>query len=354
MAVQEIVIATFARPNFLLVERATRNHGIPCVQVDLTAEAVSQHLGEVGHGVIVIDAIQYEDKALEVCRVVKAKYPSLQALVLADRSDIAAVAKAIRCGASNYFLLHTPVDELMGILAGAVANKPAVADSLFGRVWSALPSPPNKEGMCFTPSGQSQNVLDAVTQCSQLGLSPEEVAEHLRLKPEEIQEILTTRKGTQRESWLSRFGNLVPGLQASTTTSEGQFTLKPLLGVLLTLALVGAAWRLLARESPAHNLSGTVTFAGSPLKCGLIRFIPEEAGESPRPIVAGEIRDGKYRLKSAHGSDGGSYRVVISGFTGIPKQDGPVMDPLGDQLFPDVTRTTSVPCADFIFDAQCD
>lgn len=353
MAVHDILVATFARPNFLLVERATRNQGVPCVQVDLTADAVSRYLDDSRERVVVVDAIQHEDKALEVCKGITAKYPGVRALVLAGRSDIATVAKAIRCGASNYFLLHTPIEELMEIVAGSVANRPVVTDSLFGRVWSALPSAPDGNGICHTPSGQSLNVRDAITQCCQLGLPPEGVAEQLRLSPDAIQKVLSHNRPTRRESWLTRLGDVLPDLKGSTTTREGS-SLKPLLGVLLTLALLGVGWRLLGRESPAHYLSGTVTFAGSPLKCGLIRFIPEEAGGSPRPIVAGEIRDGTYRLKSGHGSAGGSYRVVISGFTGIPKQDGPVTNPLGDQLFPDVTRTTGVPCSDFVFDAQCD
>ncbi|NCA17762.1 MAG: hypothetical protein EBS90_12100 [Betaproteobacteria bacterium] len=325
MAVHDILVATFARPNFLLIERATRSQGVPCVQVDLTADAVSRYLDDSRERVVVVDAIQHEDKALEVCKGITAKYPGVRALVLAGRSDIATVAKAIRCGASNYFLLHTPIEELMEIVAG----------------------------ICHTPSGQSLNVRDAITQCCQLGLTPEGVAEQLRLPPDAIQKVLANNRPTRRSSWLTRLGDVLPDLKGSTTTSE-RSSLKPLLGVLLTVALLGVGWRLLARESPAHYLSGTVTFSGSPLKCGLIRFIPEEAGGSPRPIVAGEIRDGTYRLKSGHGSDGGSYRVVISGFTGIPKQDGPVTNPLGDQLFPDVTRTTGVPCSDFVFDAQCD
>ena len=129
---------------------------------------------------------------------------------------------------------------------------------------------------------------------------------------------------------------------------------RAMLGGLAMLIAVWVATRLLYREPQRHIIAGQVTYQGKPVKVGLIRFTPQVQAESARPIVAGAISDGRYSLKSGHGSDGGSYRVQISGFTGVPKQAGPVMDPLGDQLFPDVIRTATVPCSDHTLNVKCD
>src|SRR5262245_32799719 len=77
-----------------------------------------------------------------------------------------------------------------------------------------------------------------------------------------------------------------------------------------------------------HEISGQVTYAGRPVKAGIIRFEP--AGETMDPRTAPEtfIRDGRYELPREKGVAGGSYKVYINAFDGIPGPESPHGTPL--------------------------
>jgi len=282
-------------------------------------EAVSQHLGESGHGVIVIDAIQYEDKALKVCRGIKAKYPSLQALVLAGRSDIASVAKAIRYGATNYFLLHTPVDELMEILAGALANKPAVADSLFGRVRAKLPIGRSPEGACQMPDGTSISMKDGILQCESLGLVQEDIATLLGMSAEQMTAIQTAASRTREGGLGARVLALLVSLLPNSDSSPPQVghpcsALSSALGLLGVLVAGVIGWRLLFHPRGAPSQDRFVTLKGTVAYEDGTRFQAPAAlvfGLESADSVAAPIHAGFATLDQATGAFEAMVRLHI-------------------------------------------
>lgn len=124
---------------------------------------------------------------------------------------------------------------------------------------------------------------------------------------------------------------------------------------LLAMVVVGfGVSRWLSRVPRQHLLSGEVTFRGTPVPVGFIRFTPTTQSKLAKPILSGEISKGRYMFRSGHGSDGGTYVVQISGFTGVPKQVGVIADPLGDEMFPRLTRTVELPCSDHTLNVNCD
>jgi hypothetical protein len=127
-----------------------------------------------------------------------------------------------------------------------------------------------------------------------------------------------------------------------------------ILGVLALLATGWVVMQLLSREPRGSVVAGKVTFQGKPVRVGSIKFTPHGQDESAMPLFAGEIRNGRYALSSGHGCDGGRFTVQIVGFTGIPKKVGATTDPLGDQLFPRVTRTVELKCPNLSLDLTCD
>jgi hypothetical protein len=135
------------------------------------------------------------------------------------------------------------------------------------------------------------------------------------------------------------------------TSQRGSWGLR---GALVFLACGLLLMQFVFNRHEQGSVSGEVTYKGKPVGAGLIRFTPTGQGGAARRILAGEIRDGRYRVRSGHGSDGGAYTVQISGFTGVPKQVGPVVDPLGDELFPSITRTVEVKCPSLPLDIKCD
>lgn len=302
---------------------------------------------------VVLDVMQKDKDWLPLANSILASHPDAKLVAFGGRADLALVSKAIVAGVSHYLLDNTTSVDFVSAIKGVLADKIPSGDTMFGRVWSSIPYPPNREGVCRTNSGERYSLEDAIKHCDQLGLSAEETATRLKVSSSDLQSVLRQSRKAPPSSMLSRLGDLLPDAKVEVAPNSGA-SIKPLLAVLGVLLVIPMGWKLFAREPRTHLITGTVTFQGQPLKVGMIRLIPEGTSESYRPIVSGDIRDGKYAVRSGHGSDGGTYRAVISGFTGIPKQAGPVMDPLGDQLFPDISRTATLPCSDLTFDVKCD
>lgn len=59
-------------------------------------------------------------------------------------------------------------------------------------------------------------------------------------------------------------------------------------------------------------VEGTVTFNGSPVKNGQIRFYPIEG--TPGPVAGSPIVEGKYSVVNKGGVPIGKHRVVIEGY----------------------------------------
>ena len=59
-------------------------------------------------------------------------------------------------------------------------------------------------------------------------------------------------------------------------------------------------------------VSGTVTFQGTPISKGQIRFIP--SADSNLPMAAALIADGKYQLDRKGGVPAGTYKVSIEAY----------------------------------------
>lgn len=347
-----IAVATFSKPVLGLVGRLAQSGGISVTAVEPNEESILSALNASGQ-LVVLDVMQKDTDWMPLAKSILASHPDAKLVAFGGRADLAVVSKAIVLGVSHYLLDNTTSVDFVSAIKSVLADKIPSEDTMFGRVWSALPYPPNREGVCRTNSGERYSLEDAIKHCDQLGLSAEEIATRLKVSSSDLQSVLSQSRKAPPSSVLSRLADLLPDAKAEGTSSSGS-SIKPLLAVLGMLLIVSMGWKLFAREPKTHAISGTVTFQSQPLKVGMIRFIPEGTSESSRPIVSGEIRDGRYRLKSGHRSDGGTYTAVISGFTGVPKQAGPVMDPLGDQLFPDITRTATVPCSDFTFNVRCD
>lgn len=293
MQASEIVVATLSRPHFLLVERATRNQDISVRRVDPTLEGVSSCLAEASDVVVVVDAVQEVRKALVFCRTVKAKHPRTRILILGSRADVGIVASAVSAGATNVFLTHTPVDELSAVLADAVGNKPVNTKSLFGRVWSVIPGPPDKDGICRNRCGQQYPLQKAIAHCQALGLEPGVIAEQLKLPADKLEAILKNVGKTPSQSMLSRLGSLVPAAEDLQMSTGEASSLKPLFSVFVLLCGLFAGWKLLAgglfgqpREPFSYcHIQGSMTYDDGgvlPVPDVILTFIPVDVATDGR------------------------------------------------------------------------
>jgi hypothetical protein len=87
------------------------------------------------------------------------------------------------------------------------------------------------------------------------------------------------------------------------------------------------------------NISGTVTFNGSPVTVGTIQFRP--AATDGGPAGYADIVDGQYDTSvTGKGVSGGSYVVLINGFDGNANPDAEL--PFGQPLFPEFKTTADI------------
>jgi hypothetical protein len=139
---------------------------------------------------------------------------------------------------------------------------------------------------------------------------------------------------------------LLPHIGQARTTGKG--------AVVAGVVVVGAVFvwlRCLTNEKHEQLVAGEVSHRGKPVNVGLVTFTPLVEGKK---VLRGSIRDGRYALTTGHGSDGGTYTMRITGFTGIPRRQGAEMDLLGDEAFPTVTRTVLIPCSAFTLNVECE
>jgi hypothetical protein len=101
------------------------------------------------------------------------------------------------------------------------------------------------------------------------------------------------------------------------TSSEDQFMIKHFLFLTLCSTILGCG-------SPLYNLSGQVTFDGSPLPNGRISFICDGAD---KPVRSSEIQQGAYYVT---GLPEGDAKVIIETFNrrADPVPGGPPPEPV--------------------------
>lgn len=99
------------------------------------------------------------------------------------------------------------------------------------------------------------------------------------------------------------------------------------------------------RGPARHQVSGTVTFAGSPVPQGRIEFEPDASRGNRGPVGVAKIEAGRYRTERRFGAVAGPQVVRISGSDGVPRSlpgEG-WTDPNGTSLFADHVEAIDLP-----------
>lgn len=323
--------------------------GFRTVQVEPSPESVRARIGESGSAVVVLDVLQKGSDVLELAGLLAEVRPRSKVVILGGSTDLEAVARAIVAKARDFLLDTTPAGEFAAAIAAVIAGRQPGADTVYGRVFGLMPMPTGKEGAFRNHAGRRFTTEDAIRQCDQFGIFVDEIAVHLGVPVADVERV--TKKARRAPT-----PSVIPQLVGSTVAEVG-IKLPSRRALLASAAVVIAAVAVVQYLSWTPRravITGVVTFDGRPVPAGLIRFTPRGTNAAARAIVAGEIRDGRYAVKAGHGSVGGGYRVQVRGFSGVAKQVGPAVDPLGEPLFKEVVRTADIPCGDFTFDVTCD
>jgi hypothetical protein len=105
-------------------------------------------------------------------------------------------------------------------------------------------------------------------------------------------------------------------------------TSKRLVGWCATIVVATAAGAGCGPDGPQrYHVSGTVTYGGQPVPAGAVSFIP--IGEHDRERGPGFCRftDGRYESRQGRSPGSGPYRVIITGYDGVPFETR-----LGDEI----------------------
>lgn len=109
------------------------------------------------------------------------------------------------------------------------------------------------------------------------------------------------------------------------------------------LAVLIAATMIGCNGNALTNVSGTVTYQGTPVASGEIRLTPDSNAGNQGPAVVAMIRDGKYKTPKDKGVVGGAYQLRIMGYGAAPKSDDPTASEFGDMLFETQHQTAEFP-----------
>jgi DNA-binding NarL/FixJ family response regulator len=347
----KVIVATHSKHVASSVDRQLKSLGLSSTTIEPTLVSLTEGIGDSEPSLVVVDAVDTPCDSIALVRQLREARPQASVVVLGRSADLEVIARAVVAGASQFLLLSTPPDESAKAAKDLVAGKMPSEEGLFGRIYGAFPAPGGANGFFRTHSGKRLSTAESIKQCDQFGLTTDEISEYLKVPLNEVERVTKKARKVVRPSLLSQ---IVPALLPMSVGSSASLSRRNLLAILGLLVAVWAVVGYLRHDPRRHLIAGEVTYEGKPVKIGTIRFTPESRSGSPSPMVEGEIREGRYVVRPRHGSHGGTYKVQVSGFTGVPKKSGSVTDPKGDPLFPEVMRTALVPCSGFTFNVRCD
>jgi DNA-binding NarL/FixJ family response regulator len=115
---------------------------------------------------------------IETARRLKAKYPSLEIIMLTIHEDDATIMQAVEAGASGYVLKGSPKEELLTALREATQGGSFLTGKIARRILHNFPrSENNAGGKAFGLTGREEEILKELT----LGHSYKEIADKLNL-----------------------------------------------------------------------------------------------------------------------------------------------------------------------------
>lgn len=118
----------------------------------------------------------------------------------------------------------------------------------------------------------------------------------------------------------------------------------PCIVPLCVLAMLALSVGCNRNTGPArYDVSGSITYDGKPVPAGSIIFAPDTSKGNDGPGASAEIKDGVYRTRANQGTVGGPHVATVSGFDGVPYQNGPVTNPMGKALFTNVQISVDLP-----------
>jgi len=92
-----------------------------------------------------------------------------------------------------------------------------------------------------------------------------------------------------------------------------------------------------------YDLSGTVTYQGKQVPAGMIVLTPDADQGNSGPGTSAPIESGRYQTPPGRGAVGGPHVATITGYDGVPFQDGLVKNPLGKPLFGPIEIKVDLP-----------
>jgi DNA-binding NarL/FixJ family response regulator len=316
----QVFIATHSKQLASHVERKASCGGLSAVAIEPTAEKILVWVGESEPCVVVIDALQNDEDALAIVKVLTESRPKAKAVILGRNPDLSLVARAIVAGASHFLLENTPADEFGKALVDLVTGKQPTEESLFGRVYGSLPTPESRGGWFRSRSGRRLSTEDAIKQCDQFGFSVDEITDYLKIPISDAERVTKKARKLVSPSLLSRI--LASVMPAGGGASRGQLALIfGCLAITIVLSLFMGRQNRGLMPYELAPVSGTVSLDGAPVAGGAVRLGPDHLQNTRGPTGVGLLDGtGRFSIMTAgrEGAVVGHHRIAV-----VPK---PMLD----------------------------
>jgi len=109
---------------------------------------------------------------------------------------------------------------------------------------------------------------------------------------------------------------------------------------LLAIGLVGCGG---GTGPNTFELKGKVTYDGKPVPMGTVSLSPDTGNQGPGASAG--VKDGEFTTEDGRGHVGGAYKILVTGYDGVPVEGGEGPDPNGTQLFAPYEMTVDLPKA---------
>jgi len=286
------------------IAQALRTHGVSDSPVLPDLSLVAAHLDAAPHPkAVIVDVDSCDATVWKQISSITRRFPAITLLVVTNALDITLVARAILCRVSDFIVRSAHPHDATSEIISACKGHPPKPDGAFQRIRTMIPGPRNSSGKCVTFLGEEISVYDAVTACDRLGLSAEDIADHLEIPLRAVEKVVHTKTA--------------PELAEPKQTGRVQRKIpRPVVAAVSLLAVVliaGTAFTRVASLSKRKPLQGIIS-GGSWTPTHMVL---QPSTDDGRPTCSIDVIEGTFAFTRSNGPYPGPHVAVIR-FSGQP------------------------------------
>ena len=156
-------------------------------EAGLAAEAL-RRIPALTPTVAILDGRLPDGSGIDVCREIRAQYPSVACLILTSYDDDEALFSAIMAGAAGYVLKEIRGTDLVGAIRTVAAGQSLLSPSVTQRVLARLREGPKEDPVLAELSPREREILALVTE----GLTNRQIGTRIHLSEKTVKNYVSS------------------------------------------------------------------------------------------------------------------------------------------------------------------